>query len=104
MDEVILLEGNDKGATSTPSPEINKKKEVMSMHGDIKDNHELFQSFSKSTGAIKSELAIKIQELAYKIIQFEVQMDYKIAQLGLSMKENTDTMIKGFDQFSIFMN
>ena len=31
-------------------------------------------------------------------------MDYKIAQIGLLVKENTDTMIKGFDQFSMFMN
>ena len=67
MDEVILLEGNDKGATGTLSPKINKKKEVMSMHGDIKDNPELFQSFPKLTGATESELAMEIQELAYKI-------------------------------------
>ena len=60
MDEVILLEGNDKGETGTPSPKINKKKEVMSIHGDTEDNLELFQSFPKSTGANKSKLAIDI--------------------------------------------
>ena len=40
---------------------------------------------------------MEIQELAYKITQFEVEMDYKIALLGLSVKDNTDTMIKAFD-------
>ena len=38
MDEIILLGSNDKGATGIPNPEINKRKEVMSMHWDIEDN------------------------------------------------------------------
>ena len=60
MDDVILLKGNDKRATSTPSLIINKKKEVMSMHGDIEDNPEIFQYFSKSTSVTKSELEMEI--------------------------------------------
>ena len=72
MDEVIHLEGNDKRETDIPNPEINKMKEVMSMHGDIEDNYELyeetlFQSFFKLIYTIEFELAMEIQELVYKI-------------------------------------
>ena len=86
MNEIILFGGNDKGAISTPNPEINKKKEVISMPRDIEDNHELPQSPSKST----SETAL---ELACKIILFEALV-----------KENTETLIKGFNQLSALMN
>ena len=99
MDEIILLEGNDKGANGILNPEINKKKEVMSMPRDIEENFEerLFQSLPKSTSITTSKLAVEIEELAYKITQFEVQMKCKIAQLEVLVKENTNTMIKGFN-------
>ena len=53
----------------------------------------LLQFFPKSTSATESKLAMKIQKLANKI-----------AQLEALVKENTNTMIKGFDQLSSFMD
>ena len=59
----------------------------MTMPEDIEDNcQEGFLQFSPNgAGETKSELAIEIQELAYKI-----------AQLKVLVKENMNTVIEGF--------
>ena len=96
-DEIILLTGNpnDKGAPGTLNSESNKGKGVMTMLENIEDGcQEGFLRFPPNGAwATKSELAMEIQELAYKTTQLEVLV-----------KENTNTMTKGFNQAFMLIN
>ena len=67
----------------------------MTMPEDIEDNcQEGFLRFPPNgAGATKSELVMKIRELAYKTAQLEVLV-----------KENTNTMTKGFNQLFMLIN
>ena len=70
----------------------------MSTPKDIEDDCKFYQegylqSSSKAASATKSELAMKIRELACKTAQLEVLM-----------KQNTNTLIEGFNQPFTLMN
>ena len=99
-DEIILLTGNpnDKGASDIPGPELNKGKGVLGMPEDTEDDCEFYQEElpQSSFGAAstdESESIMKNQELAYRITQLEVLM-----------KENTDIMTIGLNQLFMLMN
>ena len=96
-EEMILMTGNpnDKGAPGTSNPESNKRKGVMTMPKDIEDNYqEGFLQFSPNGVRVtKYELAMEIQELAYRVTQLE-----------LLVKENTITMTRGLNQLFMLMN
>ena len=67
----------------------------MTMPEDIEDDcQEGFLQFSPNgAGVTKSELAMEVQEPAYKITQLEVLV-----------KENTNTLTEGFNQLFTLMN
>ena len=99
-DEIILLTGNpnDKGASDIPGPELNKGKGVLSTPEDTEDDCEFYQEElpQSSFGVVstdESESIMKNQELAYRITQLEVLM-----------KENTDIMTRGLNQLFRLMN
>ena len=94
-DEMMTSNPNDKGAPGTSNPESNKRKGVMTMPKDIEDNYqEGFLQFSPNgVRMTKYELAMEIQELAYRITQLE-----------LLVKENTITMTRGLNQLFTLMN
>ena len=99
-DEIILLTGNpnDKGASDIPGPELNKGKGVLSTPEDTEDDCEFYQEeLPQSSFGVastdESESIMKNQELAYRITQLEVLM-----------KENTDIMTRGLNQLFMLMN
>ena len=47
---------------------------------------------------------MEIQELAYKIAQFEDPMKYKTTQLEVLLKENTNTLTKCFNQLFMLIH
>ena len=89
-EEMILMTGNpnDKGAPGTSNPESNKRKGVMTMPKDIEDNYqEGFLQFSPNGVRVtKYELAMEIQELAYRITHLE-----------LLVNDHTITMTRGLN-------
>ena len=99
-DEIILLTGNpnDKGASDIPGRELNKGKGVLSTPEDTEDDCEFYQEeLPQSSFGVastdESESIMKNQELAYRITQLEVLM-----------KENTDIMTRGLNQLFMLMN
>ena len=58
---------------------------------------DFYNPLFKATNTVKSELIMKIQELACKIAQLEVLVKCKTTQLEVLMKETTNTLIEGFN-------
>ena len=77
---------------------MNKEKGVLSALENTEDDCDFYQeelphSSFRAASIDKSESIMKIQELALKI-----------AQLEILVKENTNTMIEGFNHLFTFMN